>query len=256
MRVFSVTAAALAFAIGSTAFAATINVNIYTPVESHTLASDEIAGVVPDDNWNNVEIIKSASDFTTGTAAISTDGDGNPLTGVTLNWRVNTDAERTNSVDTGTSDGKLMAGTSYHKSGNGSSFSSNHYFELAGIPESITSIGYSLIWYSGDSDGTGKFLVWEYDDPATPGDASAPWGVETHSFSGDFIQGTLSDPGDPANANYYRIDGLSTSSIRIVPDQDSGAQIGFSGLQIIPVPEPASLALLAIGAALIARRRA
>ena len=80
------------------------------------------------------------------------------------------------------------------------------------------------------------------------------------SYQGTYVQATATASGDAELANYVKFSGLTSSSLTITASRVgnlTAATSGFAGLQVVAVPEPATMGLLALGLpALLRRRRA
>lgn len=230
------------------------------------MTPDEVAGVVPQGNWNSF----------TGTA-----GGPEPLnldngtgSGATVSWGGSANLWDTNgAVDT--PNRKMMQG--YLDTGDQTVTTVN----VAGLPASVTAPGYNVIvYYDGDNAGNspqsrvGRYEVngappqWGQDPAATRFDAS-----DTFILGQTPLDPTIATdpPGDIDNEpaavatvppGNYMVFGPFTAADFTLTAQASVSSGGtnrapLNGLQIIQIPEPASLGLLAFGGmGLLVRRRA
>jgi hypothetical protein len=196
------------------------------------MGAGEVAGVVPQDNWNS---------FTgqNQPAAQALVDDAGAATGATVVWTSPAGQWDTNIADT---PGNLRMMLGYLDTNGVDALS----VTVSNLPASITAGGYEVYAYADGDNGTEV-------RPATYAITGSPSAVNTDgadsTFAGTFVQGT----------NYVRLTGLTASSFTLTatPNQGPGTpRAPLNGIQIVAVPEPSAVALLGLGAAaLLARRR-
>ena len=241
--------------VASAGQAQNIGFNFNADREDAALASDEVAGVVPQGNWNNWDGILSsvtenetgdASEIASPNAGVVTDSDGNTHPGVTVSWESRNAWNTTNGV--GTPDNKLMNGYIDNNADN-----PQITFSISGLPAAIADTGYDVYAYIG-SDGNGR--------TGTITDGTTTYSYSTFSaqdgaFPGAYAQTTDTADGNP-EANYAVFSGLTGSDFTLTLDRGSNNS-GIHGIQIVTIPEPSCLTMGLIatlmGAGILRRRR-
>lgn len=220
-------------AIAGTSNAATISVNLTNAGVTDLLATD-VAGVVADDNWNNIDV----SGFTVAPTAL-VDGDGAATT-ATFESTLTSGFVSVSGSGTSDANHSMMNGyISWDITGDGGAEDTGN-LEIAGLGAEYTGPGYDVYVYA-DADSNARTYT------ITVNGASGTV-VDSATFSGTFVTGSGTDD------NYVVFSGLTTSSFTIDMDSDAGRG-AVNGIQITAVPEPGSLALLGLGGLMIARRR-
>ncbi len=122
--------------------------------------------------------------------------------------------------------------------------------QVSSLPSALTSSGYDVIvYFAAYSSGTWGVKV----DDGTPAHlqtyyASVDAATPDYTTGGGFVQATSTDSASPSTGNYMRFTRLNGSSFTVtVPTGGSNQFLDVTGMQIVPTPEPASLALLALG---------
>ena len=198
----------------------------YTP----SMEPAEQAGALPQSHWNNA-IGGSGSDVPLF------DADGSP-TGMLLTWRATTGYTR---ITDAPGDARMMRGYLAPLSGEPISVKASGLDSVFGVSP------YSLIVYF-DGYNTAEDWVIRF----TAGGASQ-LGIDktgTH-FSGTFV------PDTGTGGNYIRFDHLTgdTFTLEAASAVKGVGSAAINGIQLLHTPEPATLALLALGAAALAGRR-
>ena len=215
------------------------------------LGSSDVSGVEAVDNWNNVT---GSSVGGSSTATALTDETGG-ATGTSLTY-----FERFWSDGTaGTTANENMT-QSYTNTTTGVA---SEAMSFAGIGSAFTASGYDVIVYLGITDRNGPREFGVNIDGGT-----AQWiQVERHTNGLDtFSSTTFASEAIAAvsttDSNYIRFTGITASSFSINFLSDSGLgdseRVGVRGIQLVAVPEPASVSLLlgtSCAALLLLRRR-
>jgi len=219
----------------SVADAALIGINFIGDKNGAEIGLSTEAGVEPQENWNDLK-------WWEGDMLINADGNE---TGVTVSIVTNESSYSTYVPIPGPGDNLLMRGY-YH--GTGSAWS----VILSGLTSEYPS-GYDLIvYFDGENCGSGTDWVTAYSlstgETIYGNDEAEPNGTE---WDGQFDEASGATVG-----NYVRFAELTASSFTLTATPISGDG-PINAIQIISVPEPASLALVATGlaAALAARAR-
>lgn len=192
--------------------------------------SDE-AGVVPATQWNNV-----GSSATGGPVSLN-QNDGTD-SGVDLEWSVGTTVNHTGS---GSGPNYTMMRNWFALQG-----ADNGFITFTGL-SSFTDKPYNVyVHFNSNVDRTMSFTI----------GSTTIVGQELENYSGTFTRVTGSDTDNPDTGNYAVFQSLSGDSFTLDADTPgSPGRAAINGMQIEPVPEPASLALLAPAGLLLARRR-
>ncbi len=207
----------------------TIGVN-FVGKESYShgvLDAGEVAGVIPQSHWNNaVGGCGSLADL------VDADGDG---MGIDVSWRA--DAYYLGVADL-SADHRLMRG---------------HLAPLGTDPITVTVGGLDaaaiapydvLVYFDAHNPAADLAMAFEIGSIALDGTDRA--GAD---FGGTFVQ----DTGD--GGNYVRFSGLSGDAFTLKVADTAGGPAAVNALQIHGAPEPATLLLVAVGAAAYAATR-
>jgi len=221
----------------------------------------DIAGVVSQGNWNSFLGVSGTQPLNLSTGAAS---------GASITWGMSPNDWDTNINETTSANHKMMLG---YLDTNDTSITT---LTVSGLPASVTGLGYNVIvYYDGDNGTSHRAGRYEVNNVSQ-------WGRDAGvNFSGTFTEGqTTVDPtiasggvidSVPAavlNAvpagNYMTFRGLTAPSFTLNVQASVSAsgtnRAPLNGIQIVPIPEPSSVALLALGAlaslAFLARRRA
>jgi len=258
--------------ISDQAQAAAIGLN-FNGNDNVNLAAGDLAGApgYAQLNWNNFD--KYGGDFpntTTGGTSVKDE------TGVTVpNVRADFDAtgEFNSGSSTATPNGRLMNGyqDSNGNPNSGTSLNSDQnrpYVGIFNLGTDYTSGGYSVIVYTdGDTTGRGGAFWIEtanYSDGRNQtGTAITPtyYAQDPGNFNDTgFVQVTSIISGSPTQGNYIVFTGLTSANIVVRADEiyDVGGfkRTPINGIQIVAIPEPASMAIaVAAGFGLLGRRR-
>jgi MYXO-CTERM domain-containing protein len=192
------------------------------------MGPSEVAGVVPAANWNSFTVLSSP---TSGSAAGLIDDAGSATTaGAT--WSYN-NPWSINIADT-PGNNRMMRG--YLDSG----AATTTVVTLTNIPYAL----YDVYVYADGDNGT-ELRSGAYTIGATTLVNTDPGST---TFGGTFIEGT----------NYVRFTGLTGANFTLNATPTGAAatpRAPINGIQIVQVPEPGSLALGAMGALVLVRRR-
>jgi hypothetical protein len=234
-------AAAAALAVGtlsSSVMAAAVGVNFIGANSNGGASVTDIAGVVPQANWNNVA--GPATTGNTGSGVLVISDTGTPAG--TLSW--NSPNLWASGQAGANQNGNLMQGYLDNAPGNPSTAT------ITGLPAGITSSPYSVIVYLAGDNGTdnraGTYTVNGVSQNAREG---GPAG------DGVFIPAS-----GVTGGNFLVFAGITGNDVNITVTPISGGtpRAPFDGFQVVSgiVPEPASLGFIGLGSlALLARRR-
>ena len=228
--------------------AAMIGINFVGKGTGYTqlMAATEVAGVpgFTQSNWNNAEGSSSTGQ--------SLHDENNQATGATLTWTFA--GKSYTSVSDTPGDGRMMRGYI-------SQFSSSApTVTVSGLGTAFTSSGYDvLVYFDGENTpGTPSDWVTQYTLAVGGSTVATVFGKDAAgvNFGGSFSEASGSTAGSATAGNYVRFTGLTGSGFTLTATPDAGSG-PINAIQIISVPEPASLALLVLGAvaALAARTK-
>lgn len=219
-------------AIGGPEPIAGLGIHFPSNRDNARLQPAEVAGVVPQANWNSADGGANSGANANGTtatislpnAAVLTDAAGAP-TGVTVEWSSNGTWNTSNG--TATPDAKLMNGYIDAIGGTGSST-----VVLGNIPYA----SYDVVAYLG-SDGNNRTAA------VTDGTTTYYYNTFSNDPNGgggfdpgtDYVEATSTDPGNRPQANYAVFRGLSGPSQTLDVIRGS-SNSGFHAVQIIGVP--------------------
>ena len=244
------TAAAAAFAFVGSANAASIGVNVGPSGAANEIGSGVSAGVVAQTNWNNL--------LGGNVAATAVTDDSGTLLATTV--QVQTQWTNTTTTTGGSAGDQILMGSNLDNGGG------EMGFVVKNIPYAVYDV---IIYHEGSSNAGrgGPFFVRDTDG----GNAiiATQNSYDVTGFDGTYVDAsTVGDPAgsgldsndNPVNSNYVRFNGLTLANIGVRSDAANPPGIAtdrapITGLQIIEVPEPGSLALLGLGTLLMARRR-
>jgi len=226
-----------------TSEASMIGINFHGGTNGRKIGTKE-AGVEPQTNWNDVAwwTFTALRDSTGLATAVSVTTD---TTKHTYNSYVSVDPPY------GGND-YLMRGYIYPS---GASMT----VTVAGLGQTFTHHGYDVIVYFDGPNGGTKDVDWVTAYAINDGVTTATvYGkdAKTAGWSGTFIQAFGTSTNDATPGNYVRFTGLTSGTFTLTATPVTGSG-PINGLQIIALPEPASLALVGVGlaATLVARRR-
>ncbi len=215
-----VLAAGVALMLGAKAHAAMIGINLYNLSNgSDDLAATDSTGVVPQDNWVNIKYSSSG-------ATNIKDDSANP-TSLDLTLGGSTGGYYTQT--TGTATNRLFH---YFRTTNGSANP---------ITATLDQVPYALydvyVYVTSDASSRTGYVTHN----------STSYYLKTNKEYGTFTQATATTAGDRTVGNYVLFAGQTASSFSFSLTQESASNLGMAGIQIMQVPEPASLALLGLG---------
>ncbi len=208
-----------------------------------SLAATQSAGLYPQTNWNNTPYLGKTGNQETAAISNLNNASGS-ATGVSLSL-VYYDAYASPYTAT-TPDGILL--NNIVKTG--ASAGNVDTFEFSNVPAGT----YDLVGYVALDTGIPDFIA-SFIGSTTVSTGATPL-VETESASTPiFTVATTTTAG-----NYFELDGVSPSGGNLTLDfaGANSVNVGIAGIQLLSAPEPATLALLAIGGAgllLIGRRK-
>lgn len=231
----AVVAILLAAIFAGSALAAPIGINLVgdDPAKSDKVGDAE-AGVESQTYWNDVQ-------YWEGSGLVNADGDG-----TSVDADIGTSGRAYNSwipIPSGAvpGDNLLMRGYLHQ---NGSPWS----IVLSNLVSAYGSDGYDLIVYcdgeNGSSDWVTEYAVASGGTPLAS--IFAKDVTDTVAWDGVFVEATGTNAADATEGNYVRFRGLTADSLTLTATPESG-NAPINGLQLIPVPEPATLGLLLVG---------
>lgn len=269
-----VAAAVMAVGGAGLASATSIGINFSTGNTANpnldTLTASQTAGVVAQANWNNVNLggkysagpvalVDSTGAATTATASVTGRAQGYNISETTGTQ-----------PDAANGDQILMNGGSYgvnNTSGFGQPDHANGYTVVATV-QNVPYATYNVYVYGlvdhgntneGLAIGTGTVSVANnvgtftptsvvYETTPTPNAAGYIDGTTASGFT--YTQATSTNANLPtAGADYAEFTGVTGSSFAVGALYGSNASPAIEGIQIVAVPEPASVGLLCVGAA-------
>ena len=201
---------------------AAISVNYELPWSSTLpLAAGDVAGVVPVDNWNNLAPAGAGAPFNYGMTYLNNSGGSTSLT-VTASSLNNYDSWNT----LGTPDERIF--------GDKAIFGGSGTLTLSNVPYALYDLYiYSSFWGNETTDFSIGTNVQRLTNTFTP----------TNNPGADFV----------LNDTYVRFTGLTGDSL--VNMAAIAGEVHVAGFQVVEVPEPSILGLLALAPALAMRRR-
>ena len=236
------TAATLGLAFGSAQAASTIGVNFGASSASTTIGAADSAGVVSAVNWNNLSGL-------TGSIAVN-----------------NNDNTQTANVAWTVSEQWTMAGTAPAANPGSGTLMNGFFSNNGGIgsPQTITisSIPYATydLYIYSSHDRTGRTVTTFSEQAAAFAATTIAENVTTAAIGADPFVFNAVTAGTSGTGNYVKFSGLTASQLDIdfisgsavTADQD---RTGFSGFQIVQIPEPSAALLGAFGLLGLLRRR-
>jgi uncharacterized protein (TIGR03382 family) len=217
-----------------------IGINFHGGTYGRKIATKE-AGVEPQKNWNDVgwwtvsNLLDSAGQATA--VSVTTD---------TTQQRYNSDV-KVDPPDGGND--YLMRGYIYTSGG-------PLTVTIAGLEPPFTTDNYDVIVYFDGENGSDDWVT-QYTigvDGTTIATVYGRDAKDTVQWDGTFVQAFGISAADATAGNYVRFDGLKASAFTLTATPISGDG-PINAIQIIAAPEPASLALAVLGAAVMFRRR-
>lgn len=212
-----------------------------TATHSIALSPTEIAGLIPQANFNVVAAVRSGSAVTSApladSAGVTTDVTVSHIANESWVTGAYSDPSRTYP------NAKLLSGASKHRS-----TTQEAIYTFNNVPDGV----YDLIVYTANDQANvaGAYTLGDTTFHVINQQGSA--------FDGTFIQAFNTDPdGTKDVGNYIQFDNISPVEGAITMTTllvGSGNGIAVSGFQLVAVPEPAGLALLALGAPALLRR--
>ena len=226
----SLVAMAVVLLVATTASADVISVSFYDADPALGVIGDNEAGVVRVGNWTDWNTALSAlSDFK--------DNLGNPTTADgSIVGGTDTYAVANLMVDPG--DNALLAG--------------HWYIPGATSTLALTDIPYAeydlYVYYNANQAGTIDFTIQGTSLSLTGLDTAA--GLEDSAF-------VIADAGNSIPGNYVLFEGLTDLDVTLDATAVTNGYAYINGVQIVEIPEPMTMSLLALGGlALLRRRRA
>jgi len=257
MNMKTLLVSALSVALSAAVANASIGINFYPSDTSfpNQLASTSIAGLatVQQANWNNMTISNGDGNghWNGGQVVGMTDDTGTMLPNLTVTaggeayMNYNLGGSRA-SAQVWYTDGNagLWGWTGNGEVMQNGSLRPSPYVDISGIPYGLYNV-FVYVSAEGGNGGGGNISIADMsgglgvvDPVATDGNYSYPWSPNVYVLGGNYVEFT----------------GNTSPSIEL--DQYSVSwNTGIAGIQIVPVPEPASLALLALGGLLVLPRR-
>lgn len=204
------------------------------------LAATDLAGVVAQTNWNNLAPH-------TGSSASIVDGSGASVLNAAVSWDSLSNWSVAEAAQTAPNQ-KLMNGYLDMEM----SARDPYYKPVTSVTVSnIPYAQYDVYAYVG-SDVNGRAGHGWISTPSNPNDvltSSVYFKTSDSPFTG-FVQATGTATGDANSSSYLKFTGLSAASFQfnLTGDNNTGHyNVGLHGIQIVGVPEPAVITLLAGG---------
>jgi hypothetical protein len=233
------------FGFAASAQAAVIGINFGS--NNGSLASDEQTGVEPQKNWNN-----APNNFSGGLDLVDADG----AAAGSVSWAGDGVGNVTASPTTPI--GKLLNGYLHGDSDTANGSRIGVEIRVEDLPDSVVAGGYDLILYW-ESTNAGVNL----GDRTVAIDFGSDGIVEREVNYTNVTNGAESLTSFVEGVNYIRIsaadlnrdiDGFSLRLTKAASEAAISERGLISALQIVPVPEPASAAVVGVGALLAASR--
>jgi len=192
------------------------------------------AGAVPQGNWNNESIVHNASSQSGGLATLKDDGNATVI-GMSTSWTAN--AAYGTGASAGGTDTTLLYGGPESQDNVYGTFS----ISIAGIPYAEYDL---YVYVKGWTAGrTGEARL--------NGVTGSEIGFDTYKdFPGSHSRATST----ATQGTYVLWEGLTASSVTVDVRRQSSNVI-ISGFQVVEVPEPATMSLLALGGMALLKRR-
>lgn len=234
--------------VPAAAMAAPIGINFGTVGQgANTVAGP--AGVVQQVGWNNLHLSASPP-----SSANLLDADGN-ATGATLSNFTNGNSSGSQTPGYTSTDEDVLLMTSVIRSGSAAATQAIS-FTIDNLPAEFTASGYSVYFYYDSANNTSSDVTLTPSVGAAQ-NATVLDNAETNNQAADYA-GTQDYIYILGN-NYALFTGLTAPSFTITVTPSAG-QTGtlrsfVNAVQIVPVPEPASLALLSGAVGLMVTRR-
>ena len=258
MRLFLAAVAPVLIAAATPAAAGVISFNVGTNMLTADVAG---AGDARDDNWNNADAAGAAMQRPAGTTMNWTgnfDGTGTSVTAAaTLTINNTSNAGFSNQTDSGTSADDAELFRSIVDLFTGTAAAPNATISVTNIPYALYDVyvyqgGGTVDRIAGVEIGTRS----EYMRQVATNPTTAAGYIESDDTTPASGTGaTLTEP----QGHYVRFEELSSSTLSIDLwgsfASTATQRFRFAGFQIVEVPEPTSLGLLAIGGLSLARRR-
>jgi hypothetical protein len=234
--------------MNTSASAATIGINHQGFGGSNTaLESDDLAGVLPSDHWNNI----NASNFNFSNLVQDNDGDSSTSNFTTTTTDVSGgtgDRNNLNGSAPSSPDEEMLEGFNQFNSSNRTR--SGLGITVSSLESTFTDPGYDIYVYYGNTNSNRQGRVDLYLGSSTTAHESSPLFEmieSTSQFSGTFVNAEDVSSTTPSHYVMFDVrpgDDVDISQFKMTV---TGDFTGISGVQIVAVPEPASLALLAAG---------
>lgn len=232
--------------VAAVAFTAQADLMINVDLGAGTTVGSGIAGVVASDGWQQ----KSSWPSFTDLSVLYADGSAS---GATVSG---TGVGNVSAVGASTSDGDY---TMYNR---GLAIEGNAgYSSVSFANLDVAAFGGSYdvyVYFASVDGGSSGELTFSFSDGTTTYYTVLDDTVTT--YAGSYVQATATDAGSAVlGGNYVKFSGLSSSSLTISSQNltdVTGGMGAFTGIQIVAVPEPATVGMLGLGAlvSLLVRR--
>ena len=216
------------------------------------LSANEVAGVFPQANWNNLTNANDGvtHDGSAANAATLNDAAGNAISTLKLWWQA-PNVWAVNTSVPGTPDGKLMNGyLDSNGSGDGSaatdlyaSTAAQPFLAISGLPLELTRRGYRVLVYAdgGNTSGVVASYWLNSNDGQNPSSTAGERRLtpsiflsDTANFSGTYTPATGTSIGTAtAGANYVRFDSQTNSAFTVRAEEHS-FRATINAVQIVP----------------------